>query len=67
MGATTVAMRTTGGTDHVYMQTVGLPGFQFIQDPLDYGTRLHHSNLDTARPHASRRPASGRGDHGPSC
>ncbi|HYJ30782.1 MAG TPA: M20/M25/M40 family metallo-hydrolase [Allosphingosinicella sp.] len=47
MGATTVAIQPTGGTDHVYMQTVGIPGYQFIQDPLDYGSRLHHTNIDT--------------------
>ncbi|WP_439471117.1 M20/M25/M40 family metallo-hydrolase [Brevundimonas sp.] len=47
MGATTVSMRTSGATDHVYMQTVGVPGFQFIQDPLDYGARLHHTSIDT--------------------
>lgn len=47
MGATAVAMKRTGGTDHQYMQTIGLPGFQFIQDPLDYGTRTHHSSIDT--------------------
>ena len=40
-------MRTSGATDHVYMQTVGVPGFQFIQDPLDYGSLRHHTNLDT--------------------
>ena len=47
MGGNTVAMAKTGATDHVYMQYVGLPGFQFIQDPLDYSTRTHHSNADT--------------------
>lgn len=47
MGATSVVMDRTGGTDHQYMQTIGLPGFQFIQDPLDYGTRTHHSSIDT--------------------
>ena len=47
MGATTVSMRTSGATDHVYMQTVGVPGFQFIQDPLDYSARLHHTSIDT--------------------
>ncbi len=47
MGATTVAIRPTGGTDHVYLQSVGLPGYQFIQDPLDYSSRLHHTNIDT--------------------
>jgi hypothetical protein len=47
MGATTVAIRPTGGTDHVYLQSVGVPGYQFIQDPLDYSSRLHHTNIDT--------------------
>ncbi|MDE0878695.1 MAG: M20/M25/M40 family metallo-hydrolase [Sphingomonas bacterium] len=47
MGASTVVMRPTGGTDHVFMQSVGVPGFQFIQDPLDYGSRVHHSGIDT--------------------
>jgi len=47
LDATAIVGKRTGGTDHVYMQTVGLPGFQFIQDPLDYGTRTHHSSVDT--------------------
>jgi len=47
MGATTIAARPTGGTDHVFMQSVGIPAFQFIQDPLDYESRVHHSNVDT--------------------
>ncbi len=47
MGATTVVASKTYGTDHVFMQSVGLPGYQFIQDPLDYETRVHHSNIDT--------------------
>jgi hypothetical protein len=47
MGATAVVAAPTGGTDHVFMQSVGVPGFQFIQDPLDYSSRLHHSSLDT--------------------
>jgi carboxypeptidase Q len=47
MGASTVSLRTSGSTDHVYMQTVGVPGFQFIQDPLDYGSRLHHTSIDS--------------------
>jgi hypothetical protein len=42
-----VVASKTGGTDHEYMQAVGLPGFQFIQDPLDYGTVTHHSSVDT--------------------
>ncbi len=47
MGASTVVVRPTGGTDHVFMQQVGVPGFQFIQDPLDYESRIHHSSADT--------------------
>jgi len=47
MGVATVASAPTGGTDHVFMQSVGLPAFQFIQDPLDYGSRVHHSSVDT--------------------
>ena len=47
MGAGTVVMSRTGATDHEYMQAVGLPAFQFIQDPLDYFTRVHHSSIDT--------------------
>lgn len=46
-GASTVVVRPTGGTDHVFMQAVGVPGFQFIQDPLDYDSRIHHTSLDT--------------------
>ncbi len=45
-GATTISIRNTGGTDHLSFDAVGLPGFQFIQDPLDYDTRTHHSNRD---------------------
>jgi carboxypeptidase Q len=47
MGVTTVVIRNTGGTDHLSFAAVGLPGFQFIQDPLDYGTITHHSDMDT--------------------
>jgi len=47
LGATTVTIRNTGGTDHLSFDEVGLPGFQFIQDPLDYMTRTHHTNMDT--------------------
>jgi carboxypeptidase Q len=46
LGATTISIADTGETDHVSFDAVGLPGFQFIQDPLDYETRTHHSNLD---------------------
>jgi carboxypeptidase Q len=47
LGATTVTSRNTGSTDHVAFDAVGLPGFQFIQDGLDYFSRTHHSNQDT--------------------
>ncbi len=47
MGARTVTLKNTGGTDHLSFDAVGLPGFQFIQDPLDYGTVTHHSDMDT--------------------
>lgn len=46
LGATTVSIRNTGGTDHLAFDAVGLPGFQFIQDPIEYQTRTHHSNMD---------------------
>jgi hypothetical protein len=41
-----ITARNTGGTDHQSYDAVGLPGFQFIQDPMDYDTRTHHSNMD---------------------
>jgi hypothetical protein len=47
LGAAAVVAEPTGGTDHVYLSRLGLPAFQFIQDPLDYGTRVHHTDLDT--------------------
>lgn len=47
LGADKVVMSRTGGTDHVYLQAIGLPGYQFIQDPLDYDSRVHHSSIDT--------------------
>ncbi len=47
LGASTVVAETTGATDHVFMSRLGLPAFQFIQDPLDYETRVHHTDLDT--------------------
>jgi hypothetical protein len=47
LGANSVVAEPTFGTDHVYMSRLGLAAFQFIQDPLDYGTRVHHSDLDT--------------------
>lgn len=47
LGATTVTVSNTGGTDHQSFDGVGLPGFQFIQDPIEYDTRTHHSNMDS--------------------
>ncbi len=46
LGASTISIRNTGGTDHLSFDAVGLPGFQFIQDPLEYDSRTHHSNMD---------------------
>jgi carboxypeptidase Q len=46
LGATTITIRNTGGTDHQSFDGVGIPGFQFIQDPMEYSTRTHHSNMD---------------------
>jgi carboxypeptidase Q len=47
MGMTALTIRNTGGTDHLSYDAVGLPGFQFIQDDLEYSSRTHHSNMDT--------------------
>ena len=47
LGVSTISIRNTGGTDHLSFDAVGLPGFQFIQDPLDYSTVTHHSSMDT--------------------
>ncbi len=46
VGMSTATIRNTGGTDHLAFDAVGLPGFQFVQDPLEYGSRTHHTNLD---------------------
>jgi carboxypeptidase Q len=46
MGATTLTIYNTGGTDHQSFDGIGLPGFQFIQDEIEYETRTHHSNQD---------------------
>lgn len=46
MGASTLTLNNTGGTDHLSFDAVGLPGFQFIQDEVEYDTRTHHSNMD---------------------
>ncbi len=47
LGVTTITNQNTGGTDHLSFDAVGIPGFQYIQDELDYETRTHHSNQDT--------------------
>jgi hypothetical protein len=47
LGAGTVTLRNTGSTDHIPFDAIGIPGFQFIQDPLEYGSRTHHTNMDT--------------------
>ena len=46
LGMTTLTIRTTGGTDHLSYDAVGLPGFQFVQDEVEYNSRTHHSNMD---------------------
>jgi hypothetical protein len=47
LDATTTTLRNTGGTDHLSFDAVGLPGFQFIQDQIDYNTRTHHTSMDS--------------------
>lgn len=46
LGASTLTIQNTGGTDHLAFDAVGLPGFQFIQDEVEYDARTHHSNMD---------------------
>jgi carboxypeptidase Q len=46
LGVSTITIKNTGGTDHQSFDAVGLPGFQFIQEPMEYDTRTHHSNMD---------------------
>ena len=46
LGMSTLSIRSTGSTDNVSFDEIGLPGFQFIQDPLEYGTHSHHTNMD---------------------
>ncbi|HEX6279511.1 MAG TPA: M20/M25/M40 family metallo-hydrolase [Pyrinomonadaceae bacterium] len=46
LGAKTLTLSNTGGTDHLSFDRIGLPGFQFIQDEIEYSTRTHHSNQD---------------------
>lgn len=47
MENTTITLRNTGGTDHLGFDAIGIPGFQFIQDPVEYWSRTHHTNMDT--------------------
>ncbi len=46
LGADTVSLANTGSTDHISFEAVGLPGFEFMQDPIEYMSRSHHSNQD---------------------
>lgn len=46
LGVTTISLRNTSGTDHLSLDAVGIPAFQFIQDPVEYDSRTHHSNMD---------------------
>jgi hypothetical protein len=46
LGAKTLTISNTGGTDHLSFDAIGLPGFQFIQDAVEYNSRTHHSNQD---------------------
>ncbi len=60
LDAETLAYANTSGTDHLSFDAIGLPGFQFIQDPLDYGSRTHHSNedvLDRIQPEDAKQAA----------
>ena len=57
-----ITIRNTGGTDHQSFDAVGLPGFQFIQDPMDYDTRTHHSNMDVYDRIQQRRHGADGGD-----
>ncbi len=47
LGAATITLQNTGGTDHLSFDAIGLPGFQFIQDEIEYSTRTHHTNMDS--------------------
>lgn len=47
MGASTLTLQNTGGTDHISFNELGIPGFQFIQDEIEYDTRTHHTTMDS--------------------
>jgi len=46
LGAATLTTENTSGTDHLLFDATGLPGFQFLQDPIEYDTLTHHTNMD---------------------
>lgn len=46
LGVTTIALQSTEGTDHLPFDWIGIPGFQFVQDPIDYVPQVHHTNQD---------------------
>ena len=46
MDASTLSISNTGGTDHLAFDMIGIPGFQFIQEPIAYSSKTHHSNMD---------------------
>ena len=62
LGMTTLTIRNTGGTDHLSFDAVGLPGFQFIQDEVEYDSRTHHSNMDVYERVQAERHDAQRGD-----
>ena len=62
IGMTTLTIDNTGGTDHQSFDAVGLPGFQFIQDAIEYDTMTHHTNLDLLRAAAAGGHAAERHD-----
>ena len=64
MGATTLTISNTGGTDHQSFDGIGLPGFQFIQDEIEYDTPDAPFQPGCLRPHPGRRHEAGCGDHG---
>ena len=59
LGAETLTPSNTSGTDHLSFDDIGLPGFQFIQDPLEYNTRTHPLQCRCVRSHSGRRPETG--------
>ena len=54
LGMTSIALHSTRGTDHLPFDWIGIPGFQFVQDPLDYSPQIHHTNQDVIRSLCSR-------------